>query len=195
MPRARSLAPRSYRHGTGRKWSGTRRGTPCWRSTSTTAPGLGHLRPHRARCRRASQVLFGAGLRRECVLKPGELAVYESISPYTLLFDEGVDQCFLRFPRAILALPDALLWDTSTVTLGSDNPLVSRVHLLLPTARQRPIAARSARRQRRATQRRTSARRPDDPARRLQPAHGAVEGDAQLAGHAIHSAASGRSGL
>ncbi|WP_399882485.1 helix-turn-helix domain-containing protein [Streptomyces sp. BBFR51] len=61
---------------------------------------------------------------RECVLKPGELAVYQSISPYTLLFDEGVDHHFLRFPRAALALPDHLLRDTSTVTLGPDNPLV-----------------------------------------------------------------------
>ena len=60
---------------------------------------------------------------RECVLKPGELAVYESVSPYTLLFDEGVDHHFLRFPRAALALPDQLLRDTGTVTLGPDNPL------------------------------------------------------------------------
>ncbi|MFI6875748.1 helix-turn-helix domain-containing protein [Streptomyces sp. NPDC050400] len=60
---------------------------------------------------------------RECALRPGELAVYESRSPYTLLFDEGVDHHFLRFPRALLALPDQLLRDTSTVTLGSENPL------------------------------------------------------------------------
>lgn len=61
---------------------------------------------------------------RECVLRPGELAVYESIAPYTLLFDEGVDHHFLRFPRATLALPDRLLRDTTTVTLGRDHPLV-----------------------------------------------------------------------
>ncbi|MFD6275271.1 helix-turn-helix domain-containing protein [Streptomyces sp. NPDC060209] len=60
---------------------------------------------------------------RECVLRPGEFAVYESIAPYTLLFDEGVDHHFLRFPRSALALPDRLLRDTSTVTLGSDNPV------------------------------------------------------------------------
>ncbi|MFE7646642.1 AraC-like ligand-binding domain-containing protein [Streptomyces phaeoluteigriseus] len=60
---------------------------------------------------------------RECVLRPGEFAVYESIAPYTLLFDEGVDHHFLRFPRAALALPDRLLRDTTTVTLGSDNPV------------------------------------------------------------------------
>ncbi|BFO17235.1 hypothetical protein SHKM778_36230 [Streptomyces sp. KM77-8] len=35
---------------------------------------------------------------RQCVLTPGEFAVYESITPYTLLFDEGVDHHFLRFP-------------------------------------------------------------------------------------------------
>lgn len=60
---------------------------------------------------------------RECVLRPGEFAVYESIAPYTLLFDEGVDHHFLRFPRAALALPDRLLRDTATVALGSDNPV------------------------------------------------------------------------
>ncbi|GHB25777.1 MULTISPECIES: helix-turn-helix domain-containing protein [Streptomyces] len=60
---------------------------------------------------------------RECVLRPGEFAMYESIAPYTLLFDEGVDHHFLRFPRAALALPDRLLRDTATVTLGSDNPV------------------------------------------------------------------------
>jgi AraC-like DNA-binding protein len=60
---------------------------------------------------------------RECVLRPGEFAVYESIAPYTLLFDEGVDHHFLRFPRAALALPDRLLRDTTTVALGADNPV------------------------------------------------------------------------
>lgn len=60
---------------------------------------------------------------RECLLRPGEFAVYESIAPYTLLFDEGVDHRFIRFPRAALALGDRLLRDTTAVPLGSDNPL------------------------------------------------------------------------
>ncbi|MFI2779263.1 AraC-like ligand-binding domain-containing protein [Streptomyces sp. ALB3] len=60
---------------------------------------------------------------RECVLRPGEFALYESIAPYTLLFDEGVDHHFLRFPRAALALPDRLLRDTGAVALGPDNPV------------------------------------------------------------------------
>ncbi|GAA1403292.1 helix-turn-helix domain-containing protein [Catellatospora coxensis] len=60
---------------------------------------------------------------RECVLRPGEFAVYESIAPYTLLFDEGVDHHFLRLPRAALALPDRLIRDNTSVTLGSDDPI------------------------------------------------------------------------
>ncbi|MBT3154225.1 helix-turn-helix domain-containing protein [Streptomyces sp. CHD11] len=60
---------------------------------------------------------------RECLLRPGEFAVYESIAPYTHLFDEGVDYRFIRFPRAALALPDRLLRDVTAVPLGSDNPV------------------------------------------------------------------------
>ncbi|WP_330248652.1 MULTISPECIES: helix-turn-helix domain-containing protein [unclassified Streptomyces] len=60
---------------------------------------------------------------RECLLRPGEFAVYESIAPYTHLFDEGVDYRFIRFPRAALALPDRLLRDITAVPLGSDNPV------------------------------------------------------------------------
>ncbi|QER90455.1 helix-turn-helix domain-containing protein [Streptomyces tendae] len=60
---------------------------------------------------------------RECLLRPGEFAVYESIVPYTHLFDEGVDYRFIRFPRAALALPDRLLRDITAVPLGSDNPI------------------------------------------------------------------------
>ncbi|MEU8218258.1 helix-turn-helix domain-containing protein [Micromonospora taraxaci] len=60
---------------------------------------------------------------RECALGPGEFAVYESIAPYTLSFAEGVDHHFIRFPRAALALPDRLVREATSVTLGSDNPL------------------------------------------------------------------------
>ncbi|CAL9323087.1 helix-turn-helix domain-containing protein [Streptomyces griseoincarnatus] len=60
---------------------------------------------------------------RECLLRPGELAVYQSIAPYTHLFDEGVDYRFIRFPRAALALPDRLLRDVTARPLGSDNPV------------------------------------------------------------------------
>ncbi|MFS8200907.1 helix-turn-helix domain-containing protein [Streptomyces sp. CWNU-52B] len=60
---------------------------------------------------------------RECLLRPGDFAVYESTSPYTLLFDEGVDHHFLRLPRAALALPERLLRDASAIPLGPGNPV------------------------------------------------------------------------
>ncbi|MFE9722264.1 helix-turn-helix domain-containing protein [Streptomyces sp. NPDC005794] len=60
---------------------------------------------------------------RECLLGPGDCAVYESIAPYTLLFDEGVDHRFIRFPRSVLALPDRLLRDITAVPLGPGNPV------------------------------------------------------------------------
>ncbi|GAB3951342.1 AraC-like ligand-binding domain-containing protein [Streptomyces sparsus] len=66
---------------------------------------------------------MGAQNGRQCVLHPGEFAVFQSNAPYTLLFEEGVDHHFLRFPLAALALPDRVLRDTTTVTLGSGNPL------------------------------------------------------------------------
>ncbi|MFG2174198.1 helix-turn-helix domain-containing protein [Streptomyces niveus] len=62
---------------------------------------------------------------RECTLGPGHCAVFESIAPYTLLYDEGVDHRFIRFPRAALALPDRLLRDMTAVALGPDNPVAS----------------------------------------------------------------------
>ncbi|GGK29972.1 hypothetical protein GCM10011583_72320 [Streptomyces camponoticapitis] len=60
---------------------------------------------------------------RQCLLRPGDCAVFESITPYTLLYDEGVDYRFIRFPRAALALPDRLLRDIAAVPLGPDNPI------------------------------------------------------------------------
>ncbi|MFE5665752.1 helix-turn-helix domain-containing protein [Streptomyces niveus] len=62
---------------------------------------------------------------RECLLGPGHCAVFESIAPYTLLYDEGVDHRFIRFPRAALALPDRLLRDMTAVALGPGNPVAS----------------------------------------------------------------------
>ncbi|MFF1683461.1 helix-turn-helix domain-containing protein [Streptomyces sp. NPDC058256] len=60
---------------------------------------------------------------RQCLLRPGDFAVYESTTPYTLLYDEGVDGHFFRFPRAALALPERLLRDIAAIPLGPDNPV------------------------------------------------------------------------
>ncbi|MFJ6463757.1 helix-turn-helix domain-containing protein [Streptomyces sp. NPDC091387] len=60
---------------------------------------------------------------RQAVLRPGDFALYDTTVPYTLLFDAGVDQHFLRFPRTALALPSRSLNEITAVTLGSDNPI------------------------------------------------------------------------
>ncbi|MEU3703630.1 helix-turn-helix domain-containing protein [Streptomyces anulatus] len=62
---------------------------------------------------------------RQALLRPGDFALYDTSTPYTLVFDEGVDQHFLRFPRSALALPERSLRDITAVTLGTDNPLAS----------------------------------------------------------------------
>lgn len=69
---------------------------------------------------------------REALLGPGDCAVYESIAPYSLLFDEGVDHRFIRFPRAALALPDRLLRDITAVPLGSENPVARLAFTAVP---------------------------------------------------------------
>ncbi|MFC9943167.1 AraC-like ligand-binding domain-containing protein [Streptomyces pratensis] len=60
---------------------------------------------------------------RQALLRPGDFALYDTVTPYTLLFDEGVDHHFLRFPRAALALPERAVRDITAVTLGPGNPL------------------------------------------------------------------------
>ncbi|MEU7041975.1 helix-turn-helix domain-containing protein [Streptomyces varsoviensis] len=62
---------------------------------------------------------------REALLKPGDFALYDTAVPYTLAFDSGVDQHFLRFPRSALALPDRSLREITATTLGPDNPVAA----------------------------------------------------------------------
>ncbi|MEV4515414.1 helix-turn-helix domain-containing protein [Dactylosporangium sp. NPDC049525] len=62
---------------------------------------------------------------REAVLRPGDFAVYDTGSPYTLLFEDGIDATFFRIPRAALALPDAAIRDASAVRIGAGNPLAA----------------------------------------------------------------------
>ncbi|WP_199780914.1 MULTISPECIES: helix-turn-helix domain-containing protein [unclassified Streptomyces] len=60
---------------------------------------------------------------RQCVIGPGEFAVFRSDATYTMLFDEGVDHHFLRLPLSVLGLPDRLIRDTTTLTFGAGDPL------------------------------------------------------------------------
>jgi AraC-like DNA-binding protein len=60
---------------------------------------------------------------REALLTPGTFAVYDTASPYSLLFADGIDTTFFRVPRTALALPETAVSDVSAVRIGSANPL------------------------------------------------------------------------
>jgi AraC-like DNA-binding protein len=60
---------------------------------------------------------------RQAFLHAGEFVLYDTTSPYTLLFDGGIDKHFLRIPRAELALPDAVIRAATAVTFGAGHPV------------------------------------------------------------------------
>ncbi|MFC4070163.1 AraC-like ligand-binding domain-containing protein [Actinoplanes subglobosus] len=60
---------------------------------------------------------------REAVLTAGDFAVYDTASPYSLLFGDGIDTTFFRIPRSALALPADAVRDVCAVRIGTGNPL------------------------------------------------------------------------
>jgi AraC-like DNA-binding protein len=58
---------------------------------------------------------------KQAVLEAGDFAIYDTSVPYTLLFDGGVDQHYIRFPRTELALPDAAITTACAVPFGRDS--------------------------------------------------------------------------
>jgi AraC-like DNA-binding protein len=60
---------------------------------------------------------------REVVLRPGDMALYDTTVPYTLLNDEGIHQHFFRIPRAALALPSDTLGQAAALRFGAEEPL------------------------------------------------------------------------
>jgi AraC-like DNA-binding protein len=60
---------------------------------------------------------------REAMLSPGDMAVYDTTRPYTLLNEGGIHQHYYRFARSDLALPERTINEISAVRLGAGNPL------------------------------------------------------------------------
>jgi AraC-like DNA-binding protein len=60
---------------------------------------------------------------RHAKLRTGEFAVYSTTSPYTLMFDGGLDAHFFRIPIAELALPESAIQEVSARALGTDDPV------------------------------------------------------------------------
>ncbi|WP_328907156.1 helix-turn-helix domain-containing protein [Streptomyces sp. NBC_00234] len=60
---------------------------------------------------------------RHAVLRPGDIAFYDTRRPYTLLFEQGVDMHFFRIPVAETALPEESLRAVTARTLGGDGSI------------------------------------------------------------------------
>ena len=60
---------------------------------------------------------------REAVLLPGDLALYDTTRPYTLLNRDGIHQHYFRIPRAELALSEGLLKLATAVPFSRRDPL------------------------------------------------------------------------
>lgn len=58
-------------------------------------------------------------------LGTGQFAVYTTTSPYTLMFDGGLDAHFFRIPIAELALPDSAIREVSARALGGNDPVAA----------------------------------------------------------------------
>src|SRR5271168_2014496 len=62
---------------------------------------------------------------REAVLHPGELVIYDSTAPYTLLNDTGMTGEFFRIPHTALAMPHNMIRNACAVCLSPGHPLTS----------------------------------------------------------------------
>jgi AraC-like DNA-binding protein len=79
---------------------------------------------------------------REAVLTPGDFAIYDTSSPYSLLFGGGIDATFFRIPRAALAMPDTAVRDAAAVRIGSGNPLAGLTSHYLARLADDPVLLR-----------------------------------------------------
>jgi AraC-like DNA-binding protein len=68
-----------------------------------------------------SSMVIQAG--REAVLRPGELVLYDSTAPYTLVDEEGIRQHFFRIPIDRLALPHDAIRQVAARTLSPGHPV------------------------------------------------------------------------
>ncbi|MEU9380162.1 helix-turn-helix domain-containing protein [Streptomyces sp. NPDC048279] len=64
----------------------------------------------------------------EAVLQPGELVMYDSTSPYTLLNDMGMSGYFFRIPHSALGIPHDMIRTACAVVLRPGHPVTSLAH-------------------------------------------------------------------
>jgi hypothetical protein len=91
--------------------------------------------------------LSGSGIvvqgRREAVLRPGDLALYDSTVPYTMFNGTGIHQHCFRIPVADLALPPSVI-ERSDGAAAEPRPAGCRLgRNILRATRRRPQRLRS----------------------------------------------------
>ncbi|WP_397427895.1 helix-turn-helix domain-containing protein [Pseudolysinimonas sp.] len=76
---------------------------------------------------KASLQVSGTGLLiqdgREAVLQPGDLAIYDTARPYSLVFEEDMRMLVLMFPREQLGLPPEMMRQLTAHRFSSDSGL------------------------------------------------------------------------
>ena len=76
---------------------------------------------------KASLQVSGTGLLvqdgREAVLQPGDLAIYDTGRPYSLLFENDMRMLVLMFPRELLGLPPTAIKELTAHRFSSDDGL------------------------------------------------------------------------
>jgi AraC-like DNA-binding protein len=80
---------------------------------------------------KVSLMLQGSGLLiqdgREAVLSPGDLAVYDTSRPYSLVFDEDFRTMVVMFPRHLITLPPDMVGQLTAVRVPGTDGLASVV--------------------------------------------------------------------
>jgi AraC-like DNA-binding protein len=91
---------------------------------------------------------FGSGMvvqhDREAVGHPGDLVMYDSTAPYTLLNETGMTGDFFRIPHSALALPHDMIRDACAVNLSPGHPITSLTHDYLRRLAADPALSRAA---------------------------------------------------
>ncbi|GAA3764747.1 helix-turn-helix domain-containing protein [Microbacterium kribbense] len=76
---------------------------------------------------KVSMMLAGRGLLvqdgREALLEPGNLAVYDTSRPYSLVFDEDFRTMVVMFPRHLITLPPELVGELTAVRISGSEGL------------------------------------------------------------------------
>lgn len=95
--------------------------------TTIAAGGSGYFK--------LNMLLSGSGVLvqdgREVLIRPGDLALYDTSRPYSLMFDDVVSNLVMMFPKDQLSLPATAVEQLTAVSLGGDSALGSMVTNLL----------------------------------------------------------------